>query len=117
MVSAFQSRKFGFVLPLNKNELMKVNEKRNGEKYVDGEAAILKQGTANKQPLTSSPFYVEFEYGANREGYWTYEHFVLQCKDVSDCLSVLYPKHEVHMCVDHSCGHDRQHEDGLNAKI
>ena len=66
MVSAFQSRKFGFVLPLNKNELMKVNEKRNGEKYVDGEAAILKRGTADKQPLTLSPLYVKFEYGPIR---------------------------------------------------
>ena len=107
MISAFQSREFGFGRPLTEDELRRVNEKRKGEKYVDTEAAVLKRGTADKQPLTSSPFYVEFEYGAQKEGYWTYEHFVLQCEDVCDCLSVLYPHFEFHMCVDHSCGHDR----------
>jgi hypothetical protein len=27
----------------------------------------------------------------------------------------LYPEYEIHFCVDHSCGHDRQREDGLDA--
>ena len=115
MVSAIQSRVFGFGQPLTKDEMLKVNEKRNIKKYVDGEAAILKRGSADKQPLTLSPFYVGFGYGAQSKGYLTYNHFVLQCKDVFHCLSVLYPNHEFHMCVDHSCGHNRQQEDVLNA--
>jgi hypothetical protein len=31
-----------------------------------------------KKDLLSSPFIVEFEYLANYEGYWYYEHMVLQ---------------------------------------
>ena len=50
------------------------------------------------------------------EGYWTYEHLVIQLEDCMDILTVLYPtdKYEIQTLVDHSSGHDRQHEDGLN---
>ena len=75
--------------------------------------AKLKRGKKEKDPLTSNPFVVEFEYGAQNKGYWTYEHFVLQCEDVVDCLTVLHPELYLHFCVDHSCGHDRQRYDGL----
>ena len=92
MISAFQSREFGFGMELTSEELQKVNEKRENEKYIDKDAAVLKRGTDDKQPLTSSPFYVEFEYGAQKEGYWTYEHFVLQCEDVADFAEVLFPQ-------------------------
>jgi hypothetical protein len=61
-----------------------------------------KRGTATKQPLETSPFIVEFEYGANAEGYWTY-----------DVLMVLYPENEYMFLFDHSCGHDRKRPDGL----
>ena len=44
-----------------------------------------------------------------------YKHFVLQCEDVADCLQVLYPEIEFRFLVDHSCGHDQQRDDGLNA--
>ena len=88
---------------------------RKGECYLDEDAAKLKKGQKEKDELTSSPFYVEFEYVAQHKGYWTYDHFVLQCKDVVDCVKVLYPQFEFHLCVDHSCGHNRQRDDGLNA--
>ena len=91
MISAFQSWEFGFGMTLTPEQLQRVNAKRLGEKYLDEEAAMLKRGTVQKQPLTSSLFYIEFEYGYQKEGYWTYEHFVLQCEDVADCLEVLYP--------------------------
>ena len=116
MISAFQSREFGFGMELSSEQLQQVNKKRNGEDYIDKSAAVLKRGTSQKQPLTSSPFYIEFEYGAQKEGYWTYDHFVLQCEDVADCLDVIYPEFEFRFCVDHSCGHDRQQSDGLNAR-
>ena len=56
MISAFQHQTFGFGRPMNGEELQKVNEKRAGGQYLDKDAAILKHGTKNKQPLTSSPF-------------------------------------------------------------
>ena len=115
MISAFQGREFGFGRPMSEEDFKRVNDKRKGESYLDEEAAKLKRGKKEKDALTSNPFLVEFEYGAQHQGYWTYEHFVLQCEDVADCISVLHPEVSVHLCVDHSCGHDRQRDDGLNA--
>ena len=75
----------------------------------------MKKGKVQKDKLTSSPFCIEFEYGAQHKGYWTYDHFVLQCEDVADCLAVLHPEISFHLCIDHLCGHDRQRDDGLDA--
>jgi hypothetical protein len=73
-------------------------------------------GNTKKTALTSSPFVLEFEYGANAEGYWVYEHMVLQLEDCVDCLKVLCPEIDFLFMLDHSCGHDRQREDGLNVE-
>jgi len=61
-----------------KNTLIRMLQNQKGEKQ--------------KTALTSSPFVLEFEYGANAEGYWVYEHMVLQLEDCVDCLKVLYPE-------------------------
>jgi hypothetical protein len=74
---------------------------------------VSKKGTALKKDLKHSPFVVEFEYGANNEGYWSYEHMVLQLEDCVDCLQVLAPQFDYLFLFDHSCGHDKQREDGL----
>ena len=55
-----------------------------------------------------------FDYEENNKGYWTYKHFVLQCEDVVNCLSVLCPEIDVHLYVNHSCGHDLQRDNGLD---
>jgi len=39
---------------------------------LDEKAAKAKRGTREKKDLFSSPFVVEFEHGANYEGYWCY---------------------------------------------
>ena len=117
MVSAFVSREFGFGMPISQEDLEAVNAKRQGTEYSDKEAAISVQGTAAKKAITKKgePFVVEFEYGANKQGYWTYEHMIVQMEDCIDVLHHLYPEFEVHFLFDHSCGHDRQRPDGLNA--
>ena len=115
MISAFQCREYGFGFELSAEEIEKVNRKQRGELYVDEEAAMLKNGKKNKPDLESSPFVVESEYGAQAKGYWCYEHFVLQCEDVADCLAMLYLEVEFHFLVDHSCGHNCQRINGLNA--
>jgi hypothetical protein len=74
-----------------------------------------KEGTAIKSLLTCSPIIREFEYGSTGEGYWSYEHRVIQLEDCIDCLKVLYPQYDMVFLLDHSCGHDQQNEDGLNA--
>ena len=62
MISAIASREFGFGMKITEDELRRVNEYRQGKQYSDCEAAVQVQNTANKKPLTSSPFVIEFEY-------------------------------------------------------
>lgn len=57
MISALQSREFGFGFqPLLSPQWAIINEKRNGEKYVDEDAAISIHGTAFKKVLEKDPF-------------------------------------------------------------
>ncbi len=63
-----------------------------------------------------SPFLTYFDYGENKEGYWDYNHMVLQFEDVVDCLKVLqHPNNHFVFLFDHSSGHAKQRPDGLNA--
>ena len=114
MISAFASREFGFGLNLSQEQLQRINQARRGTKYSDEAAAKeTRGGNANKQPLTKSPFVVEFEYGANNQGYWRYDHMILQFEDCIDVLKTLWPEFDYVFLFDHSCGHDRQRPDGL----
>jgi hypothetical protein len=113
MISAFVSREFGFGMTLTDEDLEKVNEYREGKEYSDVSAALDKRGTSAEQPLPSSPFVVEFEYGVTGQGYWTYDHMVLQFEDCVDVVNVLYDQYEYIFLFDHSCGHDRKRPDGL----
>ncbi len=40
---------------------------------------------------------------------------VLKLEDCIDCVTMLHPEFDYLFLFDHSCGHDRQREDGLNA--
>jgi hypothetical protein len=42
------------------------------------------------------------------DGYWVYEHMVLQLEDCVDCVQVLNPEHDILFLLDLSCGHDWQ---------
>jgi hypothetical protein len=53
-------------------------------------------------------------YGAN--GYWKYDHMVLQMEDCIDVVKVLWPNFDFLFLFDHSCGHDRCRPNGLNNK-
>ena len=92
MLSAFQSREFGFGLELSKEHLEEVNYMRRGKKYQDEEAAKKIRGKSDKNPLESSPFIVVFDYGEANEAYWCYERMVLQMEDCADVLRTLYPQ-------------------------
>jgi hypothetical protein len=41
---------------------------------------------------------------------------VLQLEDCVDIVKVLWPQHDCFLLFDHSCGHDKQRNDGLNAE-
>ena len=116
MISALQSREFGFGLPITEEQMRRVNEARVGQHYKDVDAAKKYKGTTEKQNLLTDPFVVEFEYGASNEGYWNYERMVLQLEDCVDVVKVLWPQYDCLFLFDHSCGHDKQRIDGLNAE-
>jgi hypothetical protein len=74
-------------------------------------------GSSLKPQLSvgKSPFLTYFDYGENKEGYWDYNHMVLQFEDVVDCLKVMHPLYHFVFLFDHSSGHAKQRPDGLNA--
>jgi hypothetical protein len=84
--------------------------------YLDKEAAKSKNGTTRKPKLTITPFTQLLEYGANNDGYWSYESMVIQLEDCIDVLQTLYPQFDYVFLVDHSNGHDRMQPNGLNAQ-
>jgi hypothetical protein len=113
MVSALCSREFGFGLDLSVEELTRVNGVRRNQKYGDEEAAIYLLGSADKKDLVSSPFVRYLEYGKGKDGYWSYNHMVLQLEDCTDTFKVLFPSFQIVYELDHSSGHDKEKADGL----
>jgi hypothetical protein len=63
-------------------------------KYRNTQAALETRKTEYKAPLTTSPFLREFKFGQNADGYWTYQHMVLQLEDCVDVLNVKYPQYD-----------------------
>jgi hypothetical protein len=117
MVSAFQSREFGFGFPAFEQLQNEVNRYRKGKTYMDKDAAMAVYHSDMKQSLNSDPFIQLFEYGnaEGREGYWSYDHMILQLEDVLDVLYVAFgDKYDFVPLFDHSCGHDRMRPDALN---
>ena len=104
MVSGWQDEERGFGLPMTEVELMLVQDwqRQHGRKEED----IIK----------TSPGVEFLQYGKNKEGYWTFEHFLKQTMDVLDVLEALYPERQVVIEVDHSQGHAKLDPDALHAK-
>ena len=57
MISAFQSREFGFCLEISEEDLKKVNKARVGQKYLDEAAANAKRGTVEKKRIKKLTIY------------------------------------------------------------
>ena len=144
MGSGVNSREFGYGWKLSAAELEVVNAFRRTHRpnYADVDAATKVRGGSRKKDIETdgdSPFSVLFEYGTNGDGYWTYDHMVLQLEDVVDVLDAIYSvpwdgcdsphnvfvksatrpkalcrKFEYLFLTDHSCGHDRKRPDGLD---
>jgi hypothetical protein len=92
-----------------------VNAAREGKHYSDAEATKnIKGNTLRKAALTGSPFVFEFEYGANNQRYWDYDHMIIQLKDCIDVVKTVHPEFDCLFLFDHSCGHDRQRPGGLS---
>ncbi|KAI2490954.1 hypothetical protein MHU86_23613 [Fragilaria crotonensis] len=92
MISSFICREYGLIQSLDQTVLDSVNEIRQGARYADEEAAMEVFGSSLKPLLSSSksPFLTFFDYGEHKEGYWDYNHMVLQFEDVVDCLKIIH---------------------------
>ncbi len=110
---AFQSREFGLGVVVSDQQLKGNNEKRKNQKYKDLKAAVEAGGCNDgfKKPLNSSPFVRAFEYGADSNEYWSYNHLVLQLEDCAD-IQHLYPQYDYMFLFGRSSSHDKQREDG-----
>lgn len=98
MVSGFQDEIRGFGFAMTEAELLCVNTFR---------------ATQKRKPIEASPGLRYLDYGKNKEGYWNFDMFDVQCVDIMDCFEVLYPQRQLVMEVDHSAGHAKYREDGL----
>ena len=114
MVSALVSHEFGFGLPITEVGFSEINKTRVGKKYVDTDASTYLQGNPDKIPLTETPFVRFLNYGAGKDGYWTYRHMVCQIEDCIDCLLVLHPNFDYAFELDHSSSHNAERPDGLS---
>ena len=118
MYSSYVSRDFGYGFFMSKEDLEEVNKKRDSENYMDVEAAKeIYHGSIKKPKLTCSPFIRTFDYGKNKEGYWSFSHLVLQFEDIVDCLKHKFgSKYEFKFYFDNSAGHNKSRPNGLNSK-
>ena len=117
MISGIQSRETGLGLGIyfTEENLKKVNERRNGEKYTSKEDALLINRTELKQPLVDDPLLIFFSSGANKDGYWTSFHAKIQLEDAVDFLSIIFPEYDFTFMYDQSSGHTKMRSDGLLA--
>eukprot|EP00733_Pompholyxophrys_punicea_P000756 Pompholyxophrys_punicea_v1_NODE_266_length_2460_cov_55.218295.p1 type:complete len:368 gc:universal NODE_266_length_2460_cov_55.218295:857-1960(+) len=60
---------------------------------------------------------VYIEVGKNKDGYWDSERFINQMKDAIDIIEYLYPEVEAVFLLDHSGGHTKKPDNGLNAHV
>jgi len=115
MLSAFQSRDFGFGLPVPQDILDVVNEQCHQQNYCDTNAATEVFGCIKKKSLSESPFVQTITVGANNDGYWTSYHMAVQLEDCVDCLKIMYPGYEFVFLFDHSQGHVKKRTGALQA--
>ena len=82
---------------------------------------ILQNGISIKEYMSKeqNTFVGMFEYGNsnNKQGYWIYEHLVLQMEDCLDWLNFLYTYFDLVFLFENMCGHDRAREGILKTSI
>ena len=114
MVSAFQSREFGWGMEIDDDQLAVINAQRHGNDYFDAAAAMEVNRTSTKPPLAYSPFIILFKFGG-RNGYWTGNHMILQTEDCIDCLQAIFEsRYDFVFLFDHSSGHAMKQAGGLS---
>jgi len=101
---------------ITEEQMVRINEMKNGKEYFDTVAANEVNGTALKPALTTSLFIHWFEFGG-RNGYWTGNHMILQTEDCIDCLKVIMDgRYESGFLFDHSSGNAKKRSHGLDVR-
>jgi hypothetical protein len=88
----------------------------------DTEAYMFLLWSDIKPALTKSPFLRLLEHGQGKDGYWTYNHMVLQIEDVLYSMTTLFPDpgnpsrciYDLGFELDHSSGYEKYREGGLS---
>jgi hypothetical protein len=124
MISAFKSRDLGFGhQTFSEEEIVRINLHRQGNTYVDSEAAkeVLGSDQKDDNPFVQgdNPFVRYLLIGKYKEGYWSSAHMAVQFENVVDCCVALYGDiFDFLFIFDHSSGHDRKPAgSSLDAKV
>ncbi len=73
MRSTFHSHELALCFPLTGEQSTDINKHHKGKMYIDDEAEMATQQPKPRNPLTTSPFIQEFEYGQSNQGICTNE--------------------------------------------
>ena len=66
--------------------------------------------------LTENPFVKYFGFGENKEGYWSYDHMVVQFEDCVDRIRGIFEdQYDLMFLFDHSSVHVKKKTHGLDA--
>ena len=110
MISASQSREFGFVYPLTVQYIQTINEYcALHPKYVDMDASTTILRHTHNEPTTMgrNPLCQYSGYVARDEVYWTYEVMVLKLEECINIITALHTGISFIFLFYHSCGNDR----------
>lgn len=94
-----------------------INQRRRGKNYYADKSAEALYGTAEKKNLSREncdAFLTVIRPGANRDGYWTLDQFVLQFEDLMDVVSVMLPHAKHLVSLDNSANHRGKRPGGLD---
>ena len=126
-MSGFTSGSLGWRPHLSAAVIEEVKKKREGEEYFSKDDALGAFGSTKKDRQIinnkNNPFYQTMIVGAHNDGYWNSSHFIGQLEDLGDLLPVLmkekFPnlKFEYYLAIDHSQGHTKRQEDGLDPNM
>ena len=126
-MSGFTSGAIGWRPHLSEAVIEEVRKNREGKQYFSKDDALGAFGSIEKDRQIinneNNPFYRTMIVGAHNDGYWNASHFVGQLEDLGDVLPVLmkekFPnlKFEYYLAIDHSQGHTKKREDGLDPNM
>jgi hypothetical protein len=116
-ISAFVNDCVGWAPRPSLEELAEINRRRYNTDFVAQEAAGRHYGTTKKPDLKDEnlqAFTWIMRPGANRDGYWNLDQFVIQFENLADVCAVMYPNMKHLVSLDNSANHRGKRPGGLD---